>query len=1049
MNRRWSMPRTQRKRFSAGTSGTTSGSRVDGDEAGDALAERHPRPADLVAVEAVRGRERQVGSVPIEQVQRGDVRVERVAGPVDDGLEQLVPRPGGRREARDLVEEAELLELLRLAGSRWDVAFRCRHQGHDTSVGAGISRRRLRERAARDAERCAGTNAVGGPCGRVTTREPNVAVRAEPATVGTARARDRLALEVRLLGSLLGQVIAEQAGPDLLDLVERIRRTTIRLRREDDLAERETLAATLAGLDLPRAEVVIRAFSLYFRLVNLAEERDQVRSARRRERASRERPDRGRGRVASRRAPGGGRPRARRPPPDHAGPHGPPDRGPPPDAAARAPPGRPPARPPRGPGPAAGRGPRRAAPPPRGDHAAVAHRRPPGGHAEPARRGPDGARVLRRDAVRRRAAGAPRGRRRARRGRPDAGRGRRGPAPTGEAADSGRTGTRPPLAPAFLRWGSWIGGDRDGNPSVTAEITERTLRIHADHVLRGYEAVATRLAQTIAAASPEAAPRPGRRPAAARALATRLARDAELLPELDRQLGRRFPHEPYRQRFGFIAERLRRTRAYLTGHQAPLTGRYESAEELDAELAEIQDALVADGLGRVAWGEVQDLRWQLATFGFHLAALEIRQHSAVHAAALAALRRDAAATDEVAPGVSAAEVAETFRSVAALQARFGAAAVERYVISFTASVGRRPGRARAGPSSADWRRPAAGPARRRPALRGRGDAGARPGPLLDEILSRRPPYRAHVRSRGDRQEVMLGYSDSNKESGYLAANWLIHRAQSALVDVARRHGVELTLFHGRGGGIGRGGGPASRAVLGLAPGSLDGRLKLTEQGEIIAEHYADPGIAYRHLASMTAAVIEASTQRHADERRGGGGGRRPDPRRAGRDVARRLPPARHRRPGVRRLLPPRHADRRDRDAPARVAAGRTRAAPGEPGRAGARRSPTCGRSRGSSPGRRPGSTCPAGTASGRRSTPTRRPTASPASASSSACTGRGRSSPASSTTPSCRWPAPTSASPASTRRWRPATTTPAAGPRSSPSTAAPSRGWRGSPAGSG
>ena len=102
-------------------------------------------------------------------------------------------------------------------------------------------------------------------------------------------------------------------------------------------------------------------------------------------------------------------------------------------------------------------------------------------------------------------------------------------------------------------------------------------------------------------------------------------------------LGRRFPQEPYRQRFGFIAERVRRTRAYLTGQQAPLTGRYESAAELDAELAEIQDALVADGLTRSAWGEVQDLRWQVATFGFHLASLEVRQHSRVHAAAIEAL----------------------------------------------------------------------------------------------------------------------------------------------------------------------------------------------------------------------------------------------------------------------------------------------------------------------------------------------------------------------------------------------------------------------------
>src|SRR6185436_13548658 len=251
-----------------------------------------------------------------------------------------------------------------------------------------------------------------------------------------------------------------------------------------------------------------------------------------------------------------------------------------------------------------------------------------------------------------------------------------------EAADAGRTGTRPPHVTPFVAWESWIGGDRDGNPSVTAEVTERTLRIHADHVLRGYEAVATRLSGTIAASVADDADRAASPPA--RALSTRLARDADLLPETDRVLGRRFPNEPYRQRFGFIAERLRRTRAYLTGQQAPLTGRYESAAELDVELAEVQDALVADGLERSAWGEVQDLRWQLATFGFHLAALEIRQHSAVDRGALEAL--DAGPSTVVAPGVSAVEVADTFRAIGTLQGRFGEAAVDRYVVSFTKSA---------------------------------------------------------------------------------------------------------------------------------------------------------------------------------------------------------------------------------------------------------------------------------------------------------------------------------------------------------------------------
>ena len=129
--------------------------------------------------------------------------------------------------------------------------------------------------------------------------------------------------------------------------------------------------------------------------------------------------------------------------------------------------------------------------------------------------------------------------------------------------------------------------------------------------------------------------------------------------------------------------------------------------------------------------------------------------------------------------------------------------------------------------------------------------------LLDD-----PSYRATLAARGDRQEVMLGYSDSNKESGFLAAAWVLHQAQKALVEAARARGVELTLFHGRGGALGRGGGPTNRAILGQAPGSVDGRLKLTEQGEVIAANYADPTIAQRHLEQMTGAVLLASTPDH-------------------------------------------------------------------------------------------------------------------------------------------------------------------------------------------
>jgi phosphoenolpyruvate carboxylase len=420
------------------------------------------------------------------------------------------------------------------------------------------------------------------------------------------------------------------------------------------------------------------------------------------------------------------------------------------------------------------------------------------------------------------------------------------------ALDGERSGTQPPRAPAFLRWGSWIGGDRDGNPSVTADLTERTLRIHADHVLRGHEAVATRLMQTVAPQVPAGA--------LARAVSSRLGRDAEELPEMDRQLRRRFPDEPYRRRFGFMAERLRRTRAQLTGTPAPLVGHYGSPDEVIAEVEELQAALEADGLGRVAWGEVQDFRWQLETFGFHLASLEIRQHANAHRAAIAALAAGETEDREVAPGVPLGEVLATFRAVAALQARFGIAAAHRSVVSFAAA-------ASDATDVLHLARAAAERAGTDPAvldvvpLFESAEALESAGAILDALLGD-SDYRRHLESRGLRQEVMLGYSDSNKESGFFAANWLLHRAQAALVATARKHGVELTLFHGRGGAVGRGGGPTHRAIRGQAPGSVDGRLKLTEQGEVVTARYANPEIARRELELLTGAVLLASTPEH-------------------------------------------------------------------------------------------------------------------------------------------------------------------------------------------
>jgi phosphoenolpyruvate carboxylase len=681
---------------------------------------------------------------------------------------------------------------------------------------------------------------------RVSTARASGAVAAEPLGIGTAGARDPLAVEVRLLGALLGQVITEQAGPELFALVERIRRRTIALRRDDDPVERARLDEELRALDLGSAEAVIEAFALYFGLVNLAEARGRVRALRRRERAARDgilddsvadavvglrrlgRTDEQLDALIARLAIG-------------------------PVLTAH---------------PTEAR--RRTTLVALGRCAVLLARLDdtrltPSEDREVRRRLREEITLLWRTSDLRVVSPTPLDEVRTAMAffdatlftviprlyravdaalDPPTGRSH------GPASDTGRTGTRTPRVGPFLRPGSWIGGDRDGNPGVTAEITAKTLRIHADHVLRGYEAVATRLMQTIAAATSG-----GR---VARPLASRIARDAEDLPETDRQLRRRFPDEPYRQRFGFIAERLRRTRAALVGEPAPLTGRYASASELDAELVEIQDALVADGLGRVAWGEVAELRWQVGTFGFHLASLEVRQHSTVHAAALGAIRAGAPATAEVAPGVTVGEVLATFRAIAAAQARFGTDACHRYVVSFTASA--------SDVTDVIELARLAVPDRPMPVLDlvpllESSDALAAAGSILEALLDD-PAYRAWLADRDDRQEVMLGYSDSNKESGFVAAAWMLHQAQSALVEAARARGVELTLFHGRGGALGRGGGPTNRAILGQAPGSVDGRIKLTEQGEVIAANYANPTIARRHLEQMTGAVLLASTPEH-------------------------------------------------------------------------------------------------------------------------------------------------------------------------------------------
>ncbi|HTS14650.1 MAG TPA: phosphoenolpyruvate carboxylase, partial [Candidatus Sulfotelmatobacter sp.] len=468
--------------------------------------------------------------------------------------------------------------------------------------------------------------------------------------------RDLLAAEVRLLGSLLGDTIAEQAGPERRRLVEATRRTAVARRARRPPARSTGLARPAGPAGLDDAEVVARAFTLFFQLINLAEERQRVRTLRTRERdaAGGAVRDSVVAAVATLR-----------------------DRGL--DEAAID-----------------ERLARLRLTPVLTAHPTEARRRTtlialrrcarllerledptlgPGEHADATRRLREEVALLWHTAPVRPHALEPLDEVRTAMTFFDET--LFGVVPqlyrAVDVALDGASGARPPRVAAFLRLGSWIGADRDGNAAVTAEHTTRAMRIQVDHVLRGYEAVATRLMQVLAVSG------------TARGEATleaRLAGDAAAFPDLARQLGRRFPDEPYRRRFGFIAEQLRRTRARLVESDRTAGG-YASAAALDAELAEIQAALAADGLARVAYGEVQDLRWRLATFGFHLAALEVRQHAAVHRAALEAVERGEPESVEVAPGVPLGEVLGTFRAMAAIQAELGPEACSRCIISFT------------------------------------------------------------------------------------------------------------------------------------------------------------------------------------------------------------------------------------------------------------------------------------------------------------------------------------------------------------------------------
>jgi len=427
----------------------------------------------------------------------------------------------------------------------------------------------------------------------------------------------------------------------------------------------------------------------------------------------------------------------------------------------------------------------------------------------------------------------------------------------------------------LLRMGSWIGGDRDGNPFVTADVLRLAVERQTETALEHHLAELRRLARELSMSSRLVTP------------------TAELVALADAS-GDESPFradEPYRRALRGMHARLAATAQRLLGHvpgpppHAALLP-YQRSDELIADLDVVLSSLATHGAGALGRARVAPARRAVALFGFHLCSLDLRQNSDVHevvvhellAAAgvtaqyltLPEAERVRLLTDELATnrplravhqslGPTAEQELAIFAAAADSMASRGDEAIPHYVISKADGVSdvlevavllREVGLCR--------------PAGDRPQLEldivplfeTIGDL-QRAGGVMRALLAV-PPYRRLVAVRGHRQEVMLGYSDSNKDGGYLTAQWAVYRAEVDLVGATASAGVRLRLFHGRGGTVGRGGGPSYDAIRAQPPGAVDGQVRITEQGEVVAAKYADPELARRNLEALVAATLEAS-----------------------------------------------------------------------------------------------------------------------------------------------------------------------------------------------